>query len=592
MILTEKITVKIHNKNYNNYKNYYNGILIGDTIEVSPSHLPIGSHNKIDVKCDKCGIENNVVYRDFKKSGYDKNHYLCKKCKSLKNNNEKYGVDNVFQLKSVKDKSKITIKEKYGVDNVSQMDIVKEKKEKTSIERYGTKHHLQNIDILNKQKITVKEKYNVDNISQLDLIKEKKKDTVFKNYGVHYTHQSPIILQKVIETNKLKYGVEHTFQNKDIIEKIKKTNLLIYDNEFASKNDIVKEKITKQNIVTKNKITFNRDNNILDIDNHIITSKCDCGKEHTFVINRVLYYKRRETGTIICTECNPISKNISGLELQLLNFIKDNYEYEVISNTKSIINPYELDIYLPELNLSFEFNGIYWHNELNKPSNYHIMKSNLCEDKGIQLIHIWEDDWNYNQDKIKYFILNKLGKTENKIFARKCEIKEANDNLLVREFLNNNHLQGYTNSSIKLGLFYQDELVSLMTFKKNSRLGKIELNRFCNKLNTNIIGGASKLFKYFLDNYDYNEVVSYADRSYSNGGLYRQLGFEYNYKTIQNYHYIVDGIRVHKSNFSKKILVKEGYDVNKTEREIMLDRDIFRIYNSGNIKFTYKKEVN
>jgi len=590
MILTEKLTVKIHNKNIDNYLSYYNDILIGDIIEIYPYQLPIGSHNKIDVRCDKCGKENNVEYRDFKKSGYDNTNYLCKKCKSLKNNNEKYGVDNVFQLKSVKDKSKITIKEKYGVDNISQSDLVKDKKEKTCIGKYGTKHHLQNKNILNKQKITVKEKYGVDNISQLDNIKEKKKDTVFKNYGVYYTHQSPIILQKVIGTNNLKYGVDHSFQNIEIIKKINETNLLKYGNEIVSKNDDIKLKISKQNIITKNEITINRDNNILDIDSHIITSKCDCGNNHNFKINRILYYKRRETGTIICTECNPINKNISGLELKLLNFIKENYDGEIISNTKSIINPYELDIYLPELNLAFEFNGIYWHNELNKPSNYHKIKSDLCEDKGIQLIHIWEDDWVYNQDKIKYFILNKLGETENKIYARKCEIKEINDNSLVRDFLNNSHLQGYTNSSIKLGLFYEDELVSLMTFKINNRLGKIELNRFCNKLNTNVIGGASKLFNYFLKNYDYDEIVSYADRSYSNGGLYKQLGFEYKHTSIQNYHYIVDGIRIHKSNFSKSILVKEGYDINRTEREIMLDRDIFRIYNSGNIKFIYKKK--
>ena len=111
--------------------------------------------------------------------------------------------------------------------------------------------------------------------------------------------------------------------------------------------------------------------------------------------------------------------------------------------------------------------------------------------------------------------------------------------------------------------------------------------RFCNKLNTNIIGGASKLFKHFVENYKSKEITTYADRSISQGRLYETLGFKFIKKTEPNYYYIIDGIRHHRFNFRKDVLVKQGYDPNKTEHEIMLERNIYRIYDSGNLKFKY-----
>ena len=111
--------------------------------------------------------------------------------------------------------------------------------------------------------------------------------------------------------------------------------------------------------------------------------------------------------------------------------------------------------------------------------------------------------------------------------------------------------------------------------------------RFCNKLKSNIIGGASKLFNYFIKNYNPIEIITYADRSYSNGELYKQLGFDFYHISVPNYHYIINGIRYHRYLFRKDVLVKEGYDSNKTEHQIMFERKIYRIYNSGNYKFIY-----
>jgi len=108
--------------------------------------------------------------------------------------------------------------------------------------------------------------------------------------------------------------------------------------------------------------------------------------------------------------------------------------------------------------------------------------------------------------------------------------------------------------------------------KKSTKQNEYELLRFCNKLNSNIIGGASKLFEYFIKMYNPDEITTYADRSFSQGNLYKQLGFEFISKTEPNYYYIIDGIRKHRFNFRKDKLVREGHDKNKTEHEIMLEK--------------------
>jgi len=491
MIVNEKVIVKTTNKNIKYYKKYCPSAKSGDEINIDIKYLSRGSKQKILVKCDECGIEKSMSYKDYIRiTKHFEKLYYCKKCKDIsikKGTQEKYGVDNVFQLNSVKEKSKETNLEKYGVEHVSQNNNIKEK------------------------------------------IKEKLKETKFNNTILYF----------------LEKGIE-----------------------------------------------------ILDKNKNIYTISCEkCGK---YDISSSLLYNRIKYETILCTKCNPInSYNISGLELQLQEFIKDNYSGKIIENTRNIINPYEIDIYLPELKLAFELNGVYWHNELNKSNDYHYNKSVLCKKKNIQIIHIYEDDWKYKKEIVKSRILNKLNKTPNKIYARKCEIKEINDNKLVRDFLDKNHIQGFVGSSVKLGLYYNNELVSLMTFGKtrkplglNDTESKFELLRFCNKLNMNVIGGASKLFKCFINNYEYDEIISYADRSWSMGELYKTLDFNFVSETKPNYYYVIDDIRHNRYNFRKDILVKEGYNANKSEHEIMLDRKIYRIYDSGSLKYNFFNNIN
>ena len=517
-------------------------------------------------------------------------------------------------IKDIKIKKSI---EKFGTKTPSESQIVKDKIIKTNQERYGSNSSLGNKDIKEKAKNTLMKNYGVDNpskskeiqgkrISNFDTVKWRNKFeiTMLERHGVKNALQSEKIKDKVKLTNNERYGVDNTLKMIDIRSnilsgKVSKIKLDKINNKYGIDNimdiDFYKNK-SRYNRRLKEK---NKNSNILDIDliNNQYFMKCYCENEHYYNIDYSLYKSRKQFTYKYCTICfDPNKNNISGMEIYLYDFINENYNGEIIQNTKSIINPYELDIYLPELNLAFEFNGVHWHNELYKPTNYHKMKSDLCEDKGIQLIHIWEDDWNNKRDIIKSMILNKLNKTETKIYARKTEVKELTDNKLVREFLYTNHIQGFVGSSVKLGLFFNNELVSLMTFggmrksmnSKSSTENQYEMLRFCNKLNTNVIGGASKLFKYFLENYNPEHITTYADRSYSNGGLYKQLGFEFNYITEPNYYYVVNDVRKYRFGFRKDILIKEGYDANKSEHEIMLERKIYRIYNAGNYKFTYQ----
>ncbi len=297
-----------------------------------------------------------------------------------------------------------------------------------------------------------------------------------------------------------------------------------------------------------------------------------------------------------CVKCSMSGK--SNMEYDLLDFVKNNFNDEIINGTKKIISPYELDIFIPDLKLAFEFNGLFWHNELNKSDDYHVIKTNMCEERGIHLVHIYEDDWINKQEIVKSRILNLLGKTPNRIYARECEIHQVDFNI-SKEFLLNNHLQGSCTSKYRYGLYHNNELVSLMTFgnlRKNlgqkAEEGSYELLRFCNKLNTSVVGGANKLFKYFVNQIKPKKIISYADRSWTmNNGksLYDKLGFKLINITKQNYNYINNNIRVNRFKFRKDVLIKEGYDSNKTEHEIMLEREIYRIYNSGNLKF--EKEI-
>ena len=322
-----------------------------------------------------------------------------------------------------------------------------------------------------------------------------------------------------------------------------------------------------------------------------------------FSFEKTIYTKSNEKVTITCLECGrdfdieansflsgrhgcPYHNcNASIKEKEISEFLTS-IGVDNVTNDRKILDGHELDIYAPEYNIAIEFDGIFWHNELYKDERYHLDKTVECNRKGIRLIHIFEDEWIYKKEIWKSMLRNAFGKTENRVFARKCDIREV-DAATAGSFLDENHIQGRCGSAVRYGLYYNDELVSLMTFGKTrhfigSSSHEYELLRFCNKLNTGVIGGASKLFKHFVDINKPNNVVSYADRRWSDGGLYDVLGFKLYNVSNPNYYYVIDNKRHNRFNFRKSVLV-EKYECpsEMSEREFCKSKGWWRIYDCG-----------
>lgn len=278
-------------------------------------------------------------------------------------------------------------------------------------------------------------------------------------------------------------------------------------------------------------------------------------------------------------------------ENSVYDFVSSIYLKQIIHQDKgrTIIPPYELDIYVPEKKLGIEFDGLYWHaEERGKNSLYHLRKTDLCEKKGIQLIHIFEDEWFYKQDIVKSRLKNLLGIYDNKCFARQCIVKEISSKEAFA-FQEANHIQGAVNSKVNLGLYFNNELISLMTFSKPrfDKKHEWELVRFCNKLGWHIPGAASKLLSYFEKKFRPKNIVSYADRRWSKGNLYKQTGFELDHISSPDYWYIRDGIRYSRIRFQKHKLSKMfvDFDPKLSEKENVLSHGYSRIWDCGNLVF-------
>lgn len=306
----------------------------------------------------------------------------------------------------------------------------------------------------------------------------------------------------------------------------------------------------------------------------------------------------RPDGLIQGHGCPKCTVNKSYCEKEIISFIQEHYNGDIINSYRAFDGQKEIDVYLPDLCLGFEYNGLLWHSSKYRENNDMLNKLNSAESANIRLINIFEDEWNYKKDICKSRILNILGKSK-KLYARKCTIKEASYKE-AKNFLEKNHIQGCVPSKYNISLWYNDEIVSLMTFGalrknlgQNSKDGCFELLRFCNKLNTTVIGGASRLFSYFINKYKPQEIISYADRRWSQGNLYEKLGFQFISNTKPSYSYI-DGtkqVRINRFNLRKNILV-EKYNCPHDVSEVDFCHSIgyYQVFDCGNKKYIWKKE--
>jgi predicted Zn-ribbon and HTH transcriptional regulator len=417
------------------------------------------------------------------------------------------------------------------------------------------------------------EKYGVDNVSKSDVIKTKKKQTFTERYGVGCSFDVSDGRKKAREGLMKKYGTLNVVSVKEVRDKIQKTKL-----DKFYKDCLVGDRLTNVHLKTE-RMDF------LGIDTENLQFKCKkCGHEFTSYL--------KYGNDPVCPMCY-----ISSFHKQVLDYIQSlDISMTIEINSRDVIDNRELDIYIKDQKIAIECNGNYWHSETSgkKLPYYHIQKTAECEKIGIRLIHIFEDEWINKEEIVKQKLRNILGFAVESIHARKCKVKEIKHSE-SRSFLNKHHIQGKDNSEIRLGLFYENEIVAVMTFGglrkslgQKTETGTYELCRYATA-NNRVNGGSGKLLSYFIKNYFPKKIVTYADRRWSSSSenLYNRLGFVKIKTTKCNYWYLSGMKRLHRYDFAKHTLSEklEIFDESLTEWENMKNNGWDRIWDCGSIKY-------
>jgi hypothetical protein len=582
----------------------------------------------------KCS-NNSQKTKEKKKQSYIKN----------------YGVENPSHSKDIQEKRKQTIVERFGVVNPFQSDEVKEKirqTKKTNLDykefgefftvscginskklRMDVNKGLLNllmektkflsdqtsliermyvylnditepikcycgncVGFTNSYKTGYKEFCSVKCMSNSPKIVEQRKQTCVEKYGVENPSHSKVVKEKMKQTNIERYGFPVPAKNKNVKEKIKRTNLDRYGVESTLLLNDVKEKIKRTNLDRYGVDHISRFNNPESF--RLLSDKEWLEKEYEVKSSVKIAEEIGVTPSIVGRyivnhglKSDRWSTSISYQETEVLNFIKSIYDGELISNSREIVKPKEIDIYLPEKNLAIEFNGMHWHSSKFLGKNYHLNKTLECESQGIQLLQIFENEWNEKQDIWKSVLRTKLGLIDTKIYGRKCVIKEVS-NHEGKLFFENNHLQGGLNIGKHLGLYFEEQLVACISYGSSRFERNVqEIYRFASLLNTSVIGGFSKLMKQVP-----KPIVSYANRRWSNGNVYTKNGFEFIAETNPNYQYYKNSKVYSRQKFMKHKLenlvgtgLLECYFEEFSETENMELNGFEKIYDCGNLKY-------
>ena len=462
-------------------------------------------------------------------------------------------------------KTKNTMIEKYGVENAAKLSKTIDKRHATMIKKHGA--------------LTSEKSRNAAR-DRAEKLNEKGKETIFDKYGVTNASQITGHKEKCKTTLIKNYGVDNYYKSEEFLKLSEKKRFETYAN-FCP-NSIIIDDITTAEEKLK----------MFDNPNRIIKFFCTNCNSNEAIPSETFKWRIRNNGTS-CGQCGGNNNfGISKKETDLRDFVSNELGVEIKGNHRILPNNREIDIHVLKLKLGIEFNGLYWHNDLKLHKNYHKQKQDDAKNLGIRLIHIFEDEWDFKREIVKSRLRNVIG-INNKIHARKCEVRKISTTI-EKDFLIENHIQGYAKSSIKLGLYYENKLVSLMTFSKpnlskgqKKKEGYWELLRFCSLLNTNVVGGASKLFSYFVKTYQPAEIISFADKRWSeSGNIYKVLGFDFIHDTAINYWYVnlTTGERIHRFSLRKN----ENDDKSLTEYENRLRQGFVRIWDCGSSKWIWK----
>lgn len=422
----------------------------------------------------------------------------------------------------------------------------------TNLEKYGCKCSAQNKDIQDKIKKTNLERYGVEHSFQSTQMKDKSKVTKLERYG----DENYVNMERIKQSNLEKYGYEYTTQVPSIIDKMQESKMDNYNPLLRDKEWLIEQNKTKNISKIAEELGLTQRSVYLWMLKHEIPFLTHASKD--FKAQREMYDYLLELGV-----------------------------GNVIYNDRRAIGPKHLDIFVPDLNIGIEHNGIYWHRE---DKVRHIEKLNLCLDKGIKLLQFWDYQWIINKDICKSIIKSNLGLNE-RIYARKCKIVEISYKE-YESFMDDNHIHGSAMASIRYGLEYNGELVACISFSKPRSKGNrekydYELIRYANKINFNVVGGFSRLFK----KANLNNIISYCDLMLFNGNMYKESGFEQLPNTDVGYFYSNNKTIKPREFLQKHKLADnlKNYNGNISAAENIFNEGWYKIWNCGNGVWVYNK---
>ena len=467
-------------------------------------------------------------------------------------------------------KAKETFLKKYGVDNPAKSKEVLVKIQKTNLDRYGVECSAQSEVVKEKIKATNLKKYGVEYSFQAEEVKDKIKATSLERYGVDNPSKSEVIKSKIVESNRKNLGVDYPMQSKDVMDKSRVTSFEKYGTEYPNQSDIVKSKIDAS---TLEHYGVNRACKLDEFKQKVV----DTNRERYGVDYTCLIYSGKLKG-------NDSSYNRSFAELLDDNGIK--YEREFL------LQKYSYDFKVGETLI--EINPTATHNTHFNPygknridANYHRDKSKLAKDSGYSVIHVF--DWD-DVDKVVQLLKFRVT-----AYARKCDVKVVSE-IDTNNYLDMYHLQGTCRGQkIRLGLYHDNQLVSLMTFgvARYNKNCEYELLRYCSHYN--VVGGVEKLFKYFVDNYKPNSIVSYCDTSKFSGKVYDVLGFKYiktnsprkHWYSLKEKRHITDGLLL-SQGYDR--LFKENHGKGTSNEELILSRGYLPVYDCGQSTYIWRSD--
>lgn len=502
-------------------------------------------------------------------------------------NIERYGDPHPQRLDSCKAKAKQTWELKCKNDPEWTAKIA-EKRKITNLQRYGTEWPVASEPIKNKIRSTMLRKYGNTCLFRDIQFRKHCEEIYFQKTGYQQPFANPDVQEKSQQTFKAKYGVNCPLQNASILQKAQTTTFAKYGVCNCMQNLAVKAKVARTNLKKYGKTCYlssaegKRKYHIAMQANYGVDYISQSLRWKVFTMHdpskleNFMQFKsdpvkfidsnfensptlmdlcnsvgvRTEAVNVILNKFNcknKIAYTRSQMETEVTEAIKTICPDAIIEhNNRKLIHPYELDIYLPEYKLAIECNPASTHNSTRNTfcstdaptdSNYHKIKTDLCEQKGIFLLHIFGYEWWHSRNIMCSMLRNLLHKNTYRIFARNADLKEI-DSLEANRFLQNCNLDGVISSDVQFGLFFADELVAIMTFQFSTTKNCWEIVQFCTKLNTSVVGGASKLLKYFISRYHPSKLMTTSARSHTTGEMFKLLGFQIESRSEPSYQWV------------------------------------------------------